>query len=110
MICTNMKGWDQKVMSLSNFPTRGESRPYYEPINGVLFGQWKDNKVVLFISTIPLVGMGTTTRQCGKENISFPWPNTLKEYNKYMGHIDLIDYDKKFGGLFTQKSFGFHVG
>ncbi len=46
-ITTNRKGSDWKVMNFSNSSTRGESKTYYDPINGVLFGKWNNNKVVL---------------------------------------------------------------
>ncbi len=65
--CMNSKGWDQKVIKLSNLSSREESKTYYNLINGGLFGQWNDNKVVSYILTLPLVGIGKTMRQCGSE-------------------------------------------
>ncbi len=41
---------------------RGKSKCYFDSINGISFGQWKDNKVILFVSNLPLVGIGTTTQ------------------------------------------------
>ncbi len=75
---------------------------FYNPINGLL-GQWKDDKVVSFISTLPLVGNSTTMQQSGSKKMSFSCPKTLQEYNESMGYVDLIDYDKKVGGYFMQK-------
>ncbi len=60
---TNMKGWDATLMNLFKSAKRGKSKTFYNPINRILFGQLKDNKVVLFVSTIPLVGSGTTMCQ-----------------------------------------------
>ncbi len=56
----NRRGWDQNMMSLSKSATRGNSKMFYNPINGLLFRQWKDKEVVPFISTLLLVGNGTT--------------------------------------------------
>ncbi len=57
---TNRRGWEMNVMNPSKSVARGKSKTFYDPINGVLFGQWKDNKVVFFISSLPLVGNSTT--------------------------------------------------
>ncbi len=51
-IRTYRRGWDTNVINLSKTVIRGESKRFYNPINGILFGQWKDNKVVYFISYI----------------------------------------------------------
>ncbi len=37
---------DQNVLSLSESKTMGNLKMFYNPINGLLFGQWKDNKLV----------------------------------------------------------------
>ncbi len=52
---------DTNVMNLLETVARGKSMICYNPINGIMFGQWIDNKVVSFISSLPLVGNGTTT-------------------------------------------------
>ncbi len=52
---TNREGRDQKVMNLLKSATRGNSKKFYNPINGLLFEQLKDNKVVSFMSALPLV-------------------------------------------------------
>ncbi len=69
---TNWKGWDQKMMNLLKSATSGDSKMFYNPINRLLFGQWKDNKVVLFISTLQLVGNRTIMQQSGSEKITCP--------------------------------------
>ncbi len=51
--------------------TRGKSKTLYDPINGILFGQWKNKKVVSFISSLPLIGNGTTIQQCESEKVPF---------------------------------------
>ncbi len=92
-----------KVMNLSKTVTWGESNRFYDPINGILFGQWKDKKLVSFISSLLLVGNCTTMQQCGSEKVPFSCPKALQAYNKYMGCVDLVDFDKKIGGSFTEK-------
>ncbi len=42
-------------------------------------------------------------QQCGSEKVSFTSPNALKKYNIYMRYANLVDFDKKIGGSFTQK-------
>ncbi len=108
-IHTSSKGGDPVVMNLSTSANRGESKTCYNPINGILFGQWKDNKVVSFISTLALVGNGTTMRECGSEKVLITCPKALQAYNKYMGYVDLVDFDKNIGRSFTHKS-GFKNG
>ncbi len=64
-------------MNLSKTVARGKSKTFYDPINGILFGQWKDNKVVSYISSLPLIGNGTTMQQCGSE-VPFNCPKALQ--------------------------------
>ncbi len=61
--------------------TRGKSKTFCNPINGILFGQWKDKKVVSFISSLLLVGNGTTMQQGGIEKVPFNCPKALQTYN-----------------------------
>ncbi len=42
--------------------------------------------------------------QCGSKKIPFSCPKALQAYNKYMGYVDLVDFDKNMGGSFTEKS------
>ncbi len=55
-IRTNRKGWDSDVMCLKKRGVRGESLTKYDPVNEILFGQWRNNKIVSFVSTLPLMG------------------------------------------------------
>ncbi len=91
-------------MNLSKSATRGDSKTFYNPINGLLFGQWKDNKAVSFISNLLLVSNGTTMQQNGSKKNSLTCPKALQGYNRYIGYVDLIDFDKKIGGSFMQES------
>ncbi len=102
---------------------RGECLTKYDPVNEILFGQWRDNKVVSFVSSLPLVGEELITQRCGREVKEFKCPSALCAYNRFMGYVDLVDYDKKIGGGFMSRPhfkkwykkgflrvFGFHVG
>ncbi len=73
----------------------------YDPINEILFGQWRDNKVVSFVSTLPLVREETVTHCCGSESKTFKCPSALGAYNRFMGNTCLVYYYKKIGGGFT---------
>jgi hypothetical protein len=69
----------------------------------VLFGQWNDNKVVLFISTLGVFGMSTVQRRVGANKVDFQIPEALKRYSSdnFMGGVDNMDKDKKIGGSFA---------
>ncbi len=94
----NRRGLDTYVINLSISVTRGESKRFYNLRNGIVCGKWKDNKVV-FISSLPFVGNGTTIQQCGSKKVPFTCPKALQAYNKHMGYVVLVDFDKKIGGL-----------
>ncbi len=87
-------------MNFSKSSERGMSKDFYNRVIGILFGQWKCNKVV---SSLPSVGDGVTTRQCGKNKVEFPCPNALIEYNKYMGNVDLVDFNKKWWRICSKR-------
>ncbi len=59
-VWTNRKGWDQMVINLSKLATKVNLKAFYNPINGLIFGQWKDNNVVSSLSTLPLDGSNIT--------------------------------------------------
>ncbi len=54
-----------------------------------------------FISSLELVGNGTTMQQCGSEKVPFNCPKALQAYNEYKG---CDDFEKEVGGSFTEKS------
>ncbi len=90
-------------MNLLKSATRSNLKTFYNPIIGLVFGQWKDNMVVSFIYTLLLVGNSTTMQQCGSKKISLTCPKALQAYNKYMGYMDFIDFDKKSKDLLHKK-------
>ena len=74
----------------------------FDPVNKVLFGQWNDNKVVLFISTLGVIGMSSVQRRVGANKVDFQIPEALKRYSSinFMGGMHNMDKDKKIGGSF----------
>jgi hypothetical protein len=75
---SNRKGWNVQIMNLPKSSQRGTSLVKFDPINKVLFGQWNDNKVVSFISTLGLFGMSTIQRRVGVNKVYFQIPEALK--------------------------------
>lgn len=52
-------------MNFSKSSPRGMSLLKYDPVNKILFGQWNDNKVVSFVSSLGAFGMSTIVRRVG---------------------------------------------
>jgi hypothetical protein len=69
-------------MNLKKSAPRGTSVMKYDPTNKILFGQWNDNKVISFISTLGLFGMSTIQRRVGPDKIDYEIPKALKLYTK----------------------------
>ncbi len=42
-----------------------------------------------------MVGNCTTMQQSDSKKICLTCPKALQAYNKYMGYVDLVDFDKK---------------
>ncbi len=99
----NCKGCNCEIMCLKIKREQGECLTKYDQVNEILFGQWRDNKVVLFVSMLPLVGEESVMYQCARELKTFKCPSALCKYNRFMGYIDLVDYDKKIGIGFTSR-------
>lgn len=93
-------------MNLKKSSSRGSSLEKYDPVNKVLFGQWNDNKVVSFISTLGVSKKVTVKRRIGSESVEFEIEEALKRYTRdnYMGGVDNVDKDKKIGGSFTKQA------
>jgi hypothetical protein len=101
----NRKGWDAKIMNLTKSTPRGTSLERYDPMNKILFGQWNDNKVVSYISTLGVSGKVSVKRRIGANKVDFQIEEALKRYTRdnFMGGVDNVDKDKKIGGSFTKK-------
>ena len=84
-------------MNLSKNTPRGTSLVKYVPVNRILFGQWTDNKVVSFISSLGISGTVTITRRFGANKIDLSIEEALKRYtnDNFMGGVDNVDKDKK---------------
>ncbi len=50
---------------------------WYDPVNGILFGQCQDNKAVIFISTLPLFGLEEITHFIQERN-NWVWITIMK--------------------------------
>jgi hypothetical protein len=59
---------------------RGTNLLKYDPTNMVLFGQWNNNKVILFISTLHVFGMATMQRRVGQNMVDLQGLEALKWY------------------------------
>ena len=70
----------------------------------VLFGQWHDNKIVSFISSLGVSGMVTVSRRIGSKKVLFDTEEALKVYicDNFMKGVDNVDKDKNIGGSFTK--------
>ncbi len=47
-----------------------------------------------FLSKLPLVGDGVTHCQWRIDKVEFTCSNELISYNKYLGYVDVVDFDK----------------
>ncbi len=70
-------------MNLFKSANRGEFKVDFGSINGILFGKWKYNKVVSFISMLSLVENGTTVHQCGSKKVQLSCPKVLQAFNQF---------------------------
>jgi len=84
-------------MNLSKTTPRGTSLVKYDPVNCIQFGQWNDNKVVSFISSLGVSGSVTVSRRVGAQTINLPIKESLKRYtsDNFVGGVDIVDKGKK---------------
>jgi len=93
-------------MNLPKLSFRGTSLLKYDVVNKVLVGQWNNNKVISFISTLRVFGMMTIQCQVGSTKVDFEMLQVPKCYStdNYMGGVDNINKDKRIVGSFTSRS------
>ena len=97
IIWSNSKGWNSTILNHSKTAPRGSLLVKYDPVNPILFGQWNDNKVEPFISTLGISGTVNVSRRVGAQTIDLPVEVSLKRYTteNFMGCVDNIEKDKK---------------
>ena len=78
-------------MKLSDKSGRGSCVLAFDKVNQVIIGQWNDNKVVNFVSTLNDGGLGTIRRRVHSEKKEFPCPIPLIHYQKHMFAVDKGD-------------------
>ena len=84
------------VQDLKSEP-RGISYEFVACIDGTEISNvvWKDNKLVTLLSTFagqhPIHENTKRYDRKEKKNIIIMFPNVIKQYNKFMGGVDLID-------------------
>ena len=103
----NRKGWNSARLNLKKGKTnRGETLLFHDPVNGLIFGQWSDSKVVNFVSSYEDVGSGKVLRQVGPNKVELLCPVPLIRYQQNMGGVDNGDQMRlQFGGFGTKVKF-----
>jgi len=108
MSCTarqKRKGWNKDIMTLIKKDTvRGEYLLAYDKDNEMLCGQWRDSKVVNFVSSVKDLSIGTAKRQVGSQQKKFPCPSVVLLYNATMFGVDKGDQIRMHGGGFARKA------
>ena len=99
------KGWDKDLMTLTKNDTeRGDYLLAYDKDNDVIIGQWRDSKVVNFVTTVKDFTIGTAKRQVGSQQKRFPCPNVVLQCNQNMFGVDKGDQMRMHGGGFARKA------
>lgn len=99
----NRVGWEKEGMDLKKTSERGSSKMMYDSANEILIGQWRDNKVVQFVSSTNEGGLGKVKRQIGSQKVDFDCPNALIQYQKNMFGVDKGDQMRTHGAGFSNK-------
>ena len=97
-IRVNRKYWSKEIMNLSKKSDRGSYLMKYDKDNEILAGQWNDNKVVPFISTLCEYNIVKVKRRVKREKIEFDVPEPLRTYQRHMGGVDKNDQIKECAG------------
>jgi hypothetical protein len=88
-------------MNMNSKAVRGSTLMAYDKTNAILIGQWNNNKIVGFCSSLNECGMGTAKQRVGSNRLDFPCPLALRHYQTYMFGIDKGDQIRgHWGGVF----------
>lgn len=90
-------------MNLKKTANRGTVLMAYDKVNQVIIGQWRDNKVVNFVSTVDDSGLTTVKRQSGATKLDVPCPIVLQQYQKNMFGVDKGDQMRAHGAGFSNR-------
>ena len=106
MIRSNCNGWDTNIWNLKKSADHVMPLIKCDPTNKLLFVQWKDSKVVSFISTLGVFRLSIIQCRVGPEKIDFEITTALKKYtsDNYMGGVDNVDKDKCIGRSLTGRA------
>lgn len=97
---TNRKKWPKEHLDatrLNKVLKRGEHKSILVSDGKVECLMWKDNKVVSLINTAttPSLTTNVTRRNKDGSRAPIPCPQSVKDYNTYMGGVDLADARRK---------------
>jgi len=99
------KGWNKELMTLTKANTeRGDYLLAYDKHNEMICGQWRDSKVVNFVTSVKDLTVGQAKRQIGSKKQRFPCPNAVLLYNQTMFGVDKGDQIRMHGGGFARKA------
>jgi len=98
------KGWRPDLMDLVKKDTeRGEYKLAHDKHNKIVIGQWRDSKVVGFVSSIKSLKIGIRRRQ-GNKRDKHMCPEVLIHYQQNMCGVDKGDQMRLHGGGFARKA------
>jgi len=83
---------------------RGDYLLAYDKSNDMICGQWRDSKVVNFVTSVKDISIGHAKRQIGSKKQRFPCPNVVLLYNQTMFGVDKGDQMRMHGGGFARKA------
>jgi hypothetical protein len=110
---TNRKNWPKVELDgarLNKTLKRGEHKSVIVSNGQVECLMWKDNKVVSLINTITSPSLQTTVNRRSKDGSRAPiaCPQSVKDYNTYMGGVDLADARRKSYSCSRRSRKGWH--
>ena len=94
----NRNGWNNDLFNVTVKAEHGHLLRKFDPINKILYMQWKDNKVVNLISTLSISGVTTVERRIGAEKKQIQCEENIIRYVDKMNGVDVVDYHQKIAG------------